>query len=515
MRPGMRLVATCWAADPDELTASVRQAADALEASDPAGSHHLIEARLDLLASPPSSRILEGLVREARGRLLVTCRPGGTGAPAGSERLALLGHALALGAVACDVEDAEPDPGARARGALLIRSHHAAAELFPDEASALARRLAAARADVVKIACPAGCAVTSLAWARAGAGALPASTALAALAVGSAGAWMRHLAGAPLLPGGRPLSALAYARAGEPLPGADLGQPLLADALGAWDMPSVSERTRRFGVVGWPLASTWSPRLHAALFRRRGLDARLVALPLRDMSELGRLAALGLAGVAVTMPHKAAASALASRRSLRVGRLGSANSLRRIEDGWEAEDFDGPAAAQALSRLLPLRGARVVVIGAGGAARAAGLALVESGASVGFQARDSEQAREAARITGAEAGEGLDAASVRDADILVNATPAGSEGHPSLADLLGEALPRAAVLDMVTFPSETRLVGAARAAGLRVADGLAMLALQAAAQQRWWSEGWTAQPALGDAETEDLLRGITTSQDCA
>ena len=280
-------------------------------------------------------------------------------------------------------------------------------------------------------------------------------------------------------------------------------------------------RTRVFGIVGWPLEHTWSPELHSTLFARRGLDAVLVPLPVRDLREMTRMIdALGLEGLAVTMPHKRAARAIAQTESDRVLAAGVLNTLRRRDGRWESDSFDGPAVAELIAGHVKLAGARIVIFGAGGAARAAAASLAASGAHVTLTARRMEQAAEAARSVG-DAAPSAARASIQatslaklpsiTADVVIQATPMGSDGALLSSETSGildalDGLGAAVALDMVSTPSDTEFLRRQRAAGRVTVDGLRMLALQAAAQQRWWVDDASAPAA---EEVERVLRGIS------
>ena len=500
------VVATCWSLRLDGLLAQVRRAHEVLGATCVPGTTptHLVEARLDLLAHPPEPGDIERLVAVAEGRLLVTCRPGGSGSPPGrDERHRLLSLALAAGAAACDVEH---DGGSlpERHGRSLILSHHWPLD-GPEPAAIDVRDRLQAMADlgpdVVKVAAPVASAAGALAWLDRG-DAIPPRMGWAPVPLGHAGAWTRPLA--------RRLGlALAYFSADEFLPGGDFGQISLADALGPFAVQDVSARTRIFAVFGWPLRETWSPRLHSELFRRRGIDARLMPLPVRDIDEARSLmGALDVEGAAVTMPHKEGIRSLAGSESAHVARSGVANTLRRRGDRLEAESFDGVAVADLLAEALDLRDARVLVMGAGGAARAAAAELVDAGARVTIVARRGSQAAEAASRTGAAAAS-LDALAGLPRDVLVNATPVGSTGSPSFVADEG-ALDAAVVLDMVTTPAQTPLVALARSRGRVVIDGLAMLARQAAAQQSFWLDGSGVMPPT-PAEALSVLRNLAAT----
>jgi shikimate dehydrogenase len=504
-----RLVATCWASDPDDLVAAVARAHGRLEASQESrGEPHLIEARLDLLARPATPDVLASLAARAPGRLLATCRPGGSGDPGGAARLALLRRALDEGAAGCDLEHDAEDLRIRDDRLLVLSLHSDVAGIAAtwDAAQRLARAAPERRALTLKLAFPVETAEEALDGGRRAAAAIPQGIPFAPVAMGAAGTWMRMLAARVVA--GRRLSDLAYVAGEKPLPGASLGQPLLRDALGPLGMDRVGPDTRLFGVIGWPLAHTWSPLLHGELFRRRGIDAVLVPLPVPDVASAMRLVSrLELEGVAVTMPHKRAwrrMTALSVSATAR--RCGAVNTLRRGEP-WEAESFDGAAALWALERAAgSLGGRRVAVLGSGGAGAAAADALVRSGAHVIVLGRDATATGAVARALGSDHASFEDAALVASCDAVVNATPVGSAGHPG-SPLPEGILPRRAVLDMVTTPASTELLRAAAQAGLATADGLSMLAHQAAAQQGWWL-GVDMEPEAAEA----VLRALVAAE---
>jgi shikimate 5-dehydrogenase len=136
-----------------------------------------------------------------------------------------------------------------------------------------------------------------------------------------------------------------------------------------------------------------------------------------------------------------------------------------------------------------------VILGAGGAARAAASALREAGALVSIAARRREQAAEAAATTGVRALASLDAVASVEWDILLNATPVGSGADPDALPLAASALrPRAVVFDMVYEPRETPLIVAARGRGCVTIDGVEMLVAQAIGQlQAWFGEAPAAE----------------------
>jgi shikimate dehydrogenase len=181
-----------------------------------------------------------------------------------------------------------------------------------------------------------------------------------------------------------------------------------------------------------------------------------------------------------------------------------------MKDGaLHGSSTDGDGLLVPLRRHLDLRGRCVVVVGAGGAARAAAWALTTAGARVTILARRAEQAADAALPTGSAHG-GLDGLAALAWDVLVNATPVGSGAVPGQLPVPAGCLrPGGIVFDMVYEPRETPLLAAARSLGCPTVDGVEMLAAQAVGQLRAWTG--TAPPlemladaavaAIGEART--------------
>lgn len=245
-------------------------------------------------------------------------------------------------------------------------------------------------------------------------------------------------------------------------------------------------------VVGHPIAHSRSPLIHGYWLRRYGIDGSYERVDVSPDAFAGFLASLrdrGFAGGNVTVPHKEAAFRLAPRRSARAERIGAVNTLAVGADGAiQADNTDALGFTAHLDASLgadwPERlDGRVVVLGAGGAARAIVVGLLERGIGRIAVANRSPGRAESLRdldrdrvgtlawqaLPGALAGCGL----------LVNTTSLGMTGHPAL-DLDLSPLPEhAAVADIVYAPLETALLAAARARGLRIVDGLGMLLHQA------------------------------------
>lgn len=235
--------------------------------------------------------------------------------------------------------------------------------------------------------------------------------------------------------------------------------------------------TLRAGVAGQPIAHSLSPLIHSAWIAAAGLDADYRAFGPADAAAFARLVAEGragrLAGLNVTAPFKEQALALADEASAAARTCGSANLLVFENGRVRADSTDGVGLMAALAEQAPqleMRGRSVVVLGAGGAARAAVAALGSAGAEVGVLNRTPARAEALARALGATVV-GPDALAV--AALVVNALSV-----PPEIDL--SQLPEDAVLmDMTYRPLLTPFLTEGRARGLATVDGLAMLIGQA------------------------------------
>lgn len=242
----------------------------------------------------------------------------------------------------------------------------------------------------------------------------------------------------------------------------------------------------RFAVVGRPVGHSRSPAIHTAAFRALDIDATYEAIDVPDHGferVVDDLRSRRLDGVNVTMPHKDRAFEAADRVTDEAHRTAAVNTLV-VRDGaivGHNTDVDGVRHAVAslgpALRDLPASMRRFVVLGTGGAARAAVVAL---GTATAVMGRNAERAADALRITGSR-GELLPWGVPIDGAILVNATPVGMRGEQLPEPLLASA---SALIDMVYADAPTASIAWAEDHGLPYADGLTMLVGQAAAAFR-------------------------------
>jgi shikimate dehydrogenase len=258
-------------------------------------------------------------------------------------------------------------------------------------------------------------------------------------------------------------------------------------------MPITGE-TRLAVVIGSPIRHSLSPTIYNAAFAACGLDWAFVALEVaeREASHaLTGMRAFGIEGMSVTMPHKADVARAVDRMTDDARVLNAVNCVVRGADGLlTGHNTDGVGFLDTLrmDHHVDPMGWRVVVIGAGGAARSVVAALTEAGAGeVIVVNRDRMRARNAADLAGSIGRVG-DPSEVAGADLVVNATPVGMMGLreplPVDHDLLH---PGQVVVDLVYSPRRTRLLYEAEVRGAQVVEGIGMLVHQAAHQFRLWT----------------------------
>ncbi|BDG09553.1 shikimate dehydrogenase family protein [Anaeromyxobacter paludicola] len=265
----------------------------------------------------------------------------------------------------------------------------------------------------------------------------------------------------------------------------------------------ISGRTTLYGVVGWPVAHSRSPAMQNAAFAALGLDAAYVALPAepaRIEEALRGAFALGFQGLNVTVPHKQDALAAAASADEVARAVGAANTLKRGPSGWEAANTDAPACVSLLAGAGVKPGQRALLLGAGGAARAALWALRQLGLEVAVAARREEKARELAAVppapaAGAGTGGGAPVSVLPWAearhdsesfDAVVNGTSIGLHEKTTCPVPLRSGQ---VVLDFVY--GDTPFARAARDAGAAFVSGEEVLLRQGALAL----EIWTGRPA--------------------
>lgn len=441
----------------------------------------LFEIRGDLILDLD----LLALLRARRKPLLFACRPvqeGGRFAGDEVRRRNVLLEAVKRGFDWVDVEFRSGflDVMLEKAGNGLVVSWHDL-ERVPQDLAGLYSRMCARGADVVKIAVtPRSFAdvgrLVAFAEETSGSAGVP----LVAIAMGPLGILTRVLAGRY----GAPFTYASAAAGAESAPG-QLEAGAMADL---FRVRQIGPDTKVFGVLGSDVARSLSPVLHNRAFGARGLRAVYVTLESEALEPFIRaLPALRLSGFSVTRPYKTAILEHLQEVEEDAALCGSVNTVV-VHDGLlQGSTTDGRGVTGPLRRLLDLKGKAVTIVGAGGAARAAALALRRKGAKVTVVARDLGQAQSVAAMVGC-AWAALPDGLARPYDVLVNATPLGSHAHPDETPVPAPLLrPGAVVFDMVYDPCETRLLREAIGAGCRTIGGLEMLIAQALAQFETWT----------------------------
>lgn len=251
--------------------------------------------------------------------------------------------------------------------------------------------------------------------------------------------------------------------------------------------------TDHYAVFGNPIAHSKSPLIHTAFARQTGQDLDYTALlaPLDGFAEcVAAFRAGGGAGANVTVPFKEQAYALATRRTARAEAAGAVNTLRFQGAEILGDNTDGAGLIADLTRNLgvDLQGRRILLMGAGGAARGVVLPLLECGPAALYIAnRTAERAVELAarfRHAGPVAGGGYDALAGATFDVVINATAASLTGE--LPPLPAGVFAAGALAYDMMYGRDTPFLRLAREAGARTVDGLGMLVEQAAESFLLW-----------------------------
>jgi len=283
----------------------------------------------------------------------------------------------------------------------------------------------------------------------------------------------------------------------------------------------ISGRTRVCAVIGDPIEHTLSPTMHNAAFEHLKLDFVFVAFKVTpdELEKAVRGAcALGIRGLNVTMPHKNSVTEFLDEADPAVKFLGAANTI--LNQGGRLRGFntDGVGALKALKQNgVNLAGKKVLLLGAGGAAKAIAFSLSKEADELCILNRDAAKARELAsvlepcgkKIVGNELSSRQIQKELPDSDLLINATSVGMTPTASESLVKPDWLkPDLSVMDIVYNPAETKLIQDARAAGAKVINGVEMLLYQGAAS----FEIWTGCKAPVDVMREAVLKQISASE---
>ena len=279
------------------------------------------------------------------------------------------------------------------------------------------------------------------------------------------------------------------------------GQVTAQDLRSVYRIEQVDVATRVYGVAGDPISHSLSPIIMNTALRRENVNAVYLALhakTLKDLLTCGR--EIPIHGLSITMPYKEAILKYLDNTDSHTTKIGACNTIVRAQDGkLYGFNTDTAGVVRPLEQRIPLEGARILVLGAGGAARAAVFGLKERGCEVFILNRTPAPAQKLARQAKARSIKRHDLRKLA-FDVIVNATPVGMSNSGE-SPLHENEINAKYVFDMVYDPPETRFLKAAKARGAQIIPGIEMFVHQAARQ----FEIWTGKPAPWD----DMLRVVT------
>ena len=283
------------------------------------------------------------------------------------------------------------------------------------------------------------------------------------------------------------------------------GQIAARTLLETYRVDQVDAATKVYGVAGNPIRSSLSPLMMNTAFRRETVNAVYLGLQTSKADDLFKLAReVPIQGLSITMPLKQEVMPLLERTDPLSAKIGAVNTILRAQDGkFYGFNTDVAGIVQPLERRLSLKNAKVLVLGAGGAARAAVFGCRDKGAEVFILNRTSETAQKLARQSGSKAIK-RDAVARTHFDVIINATPIGMASlntkNAPASPLEAAEINARYVFDLVYNPVETPLLRLARQKGIPVITGVEMFVQQGARQ----FEIWTGKPA----PEEEMLRVV-------
>jgi 3-dehydroquinate dehydratase/shikimate dehydrogenase len=279
------------------------------------------------------------------------------------------------------------------------------------------------------------------------------------------------------------------------------GQVTAQELRNVYRIEQLDAATRVYGVVGDPVAHSLSPAIMNAAFRRENVNAVYLTLHAKTLKDLLTcVREIPIHGISVTMPYKEAILPHLDNTDSHTTKIGACNTVVRAQDGkLYGFNTDASGIVRPLERRLnTLEGARILVIGAGGAARAAVFGLKERGSEVYILNRSAAPAKKLAHRAHARIMKRADLKKLA-FDVIINATPVGM-GNTRESPLHENEINARYVFDMVYDPAETRLLKLAKERGAQVIPGIEMFVHQAARQ----FEIWTGKPAPWD----EMLRVV-------
>ncbi|HEX3351193.1 MAG TPA: shikimate dehydrogenase [Terriglobales bacterium] len=279
------------------------------------------------------------------------------------------------------------------------------------------------------------------------------------------------------------------------------GQVTAQELRNTYRIEQVDAATRVYGVAGDPVAHSLSPAIMNAALRRENVNGVYLALHAKTLKDLlACVRDIPIHGLSITMPYKEAILKHLDNTDSHTNKIGACNTVVRAQDGkLYGFNTDAAGIVRPLEQRITIEKARILVLGAGGAARAAVFGLKERGAEVYILNRSAGPAQKLAHQARARIAKRADLKKAS-FDVIINATPVGM-GNTRESPLNENEINARYVFDMIYDPPETRLMKLARERGAEVIPGVEMFVHQAARQ----FEIWTGKPAPGD----EMMRVVT------
>jgi len=290
------------------------------------------------------------------------------------------------------------------------------------------------------------------------------------------------------------------------------GQIAARTLIETYRIDQVDAATKIYGVAGNPIRSSLSPIMMNTAFRRETVNAVYLALQTTKLTDLIKLVHdIPIQGLSVTMPLKQDIMEHLERTDPLSARIGACNTVLRAQDGkLYGFNTDVAGIVGPLEKRMALANARVLVLGAGGAARAAVFGLRDKGANVFILNRTAETAQKLARQSGSHTIR-RDALAKTSFDAIINATPVGMAGNKSAPLLEARDLNTKLVFDLVYNPLETPLIHLARQLSIPIVTGIEMFVHQGARQ----FEIWTGKPAPEEEMFRVVLHALRQQAEAA
>jgi len=441
------------------------------------GAADVIELRLDYIRDFDLKKLLSSKKRP----VIVTCRPkrqGGLYDGPEEKRLAVLQDAMRAGADYVDVEYDCIDRLQKTGDCKLIVSYHNF-DGAPDDLSDIYWRMSSSFADIVKVAVQVTDVLDNAVLFDI---LMHAAKPTIALGMSEGGVPSRVLA--PKFGGFLTYASLAEGKESAP------GQVTAQELIDFYKFRRINADTKIYGVVGKPVYHSVSPYLFNSLFAETGHKGVYLFFEVEDVGRfVSVMRRYDIGGFSVTIPHKEKALDAVDEVAGAARDIGALNTIAKKDDTLYGFNTDMEAAVCAIEDGLggKLSGKRVLLLGAGGAARAVCYGLKRAGARLTILNRTVSRGRQLAERAGCAWGP-LERAGEVDYDILVNCTSTGmspkTDESPVPAEFLREGT---LVFDAVYTPVETRLLREARAAGAKTVSGLEMFIRQAALQFEIWT----------------------------